>query len=227
MGGGFEGRIVFDIGCADGGYLTRIARRYPAVAFVGLDWKHKAIHDAATSSSDAGLQNVALLRARAQDLTHIFADGEVGEIWLFHPEPCDRPVELPNRLIREPFLLDAHRVLRGPNGRLCIKTDHPGYYQWILSLLGLPHPAWFGDPSLPDAPRVRRKDLMRTEDVPSRSAAVLDRFDVAMNSTDFWRDMAQRPNLFETRLFAPEKTFYETRYLSKRLPIYYVELARR
>lgn len=154
------------------------------------------------------------------------ADGEVDEMWVFHPEPCDREIELPNRLIRESFLLDAHRVLSRPEARLCIKTDHPGYYQWILSLLGLPAPAWFSEAAAPGAPRVRRKDLMRPADLPGRSDAVLRAFEVGIKSADFWQDLL-RSKVLQSRLFGQEPTRYEARYLKRRLPIYYLELVKR
>jgi tRNA G46 methylase TrmB len=74
------------------------------------------------------LKNVALLHGRAQDLGRFFADGELGEVWLFHPDPCDKPRELANRLFSEPFLADAHQVL-APGGSLALKTDHADYFQ--------------------------------------------------------------------------------------------------
>ena len=117
-------------------------------------------------------------------------------MWLFHPDPCDKPRELPNRLIAEPFLLDVHRVLRA-GGAFVLKTDHPGYYQWALGLLGLPEP--------------------------TSSEALNERFEVSMNSPDFWKDDPARLH-GAGKYFAGEATAFESRSLRKRLPIHYVEL---
>ncbi|MEA2711801.1 MAG: tRNA (guanine-N7-)-methyltransferase [Phycisphaerales bacterium] len=135
IGPTFDGRVIFEIGCNDGGLLARVAAKYPATAFIGIDWKYRALHSAAERVAAAGLRNVALLHGRAQDIRRLFADGELDEVWVFHPEPCDNPRELPNRLLAEPFLLNVHHVLRDA-GSLILKTDHRGYFDSVLELLG-------------------------------------------------------------------------------------------
>ena len=129
----FTGGVIFEIGCNDGSLLAGIAAKHPTTAFIGIDWKYRALHTAAERVAAAGLRNVALLHGRGQDVGRIFADEEVDEIWIFHPDPCDKPRELKNRLVAEPFLIDAHRVLRD-QGSLVLKTDHPEYYQWAVSV---------------------------------------------------------------------------------------------
>jgi tRNA (guanine-N7-)-methyltransferase len=134
IGGRFDGRVILELGCADGQLLTTVAARYPGTAFVGLDWKCKPLHDCASRVASEELRNIALLRARGQDLGQVFGDGEVNEIWLFHPDPCDTPVEFKNRLMGEGFLKDAHRVLR-EKGIVALKTDHAEYHQSTLEVL--------------------------------------------------------------------------------------------
>jgi tRNA (guanine-N7-)-methyltransferase len=181
IGADFDDRLIFEVGCSEGDALCEIAEKHPGTAFIGVDWKFKSLHVAASKVAERGLRNVMLLRGRAQDVTKIFAPGELDELWVFHPEPCDKPKELKNRLIAEPFLRDVHDVLRGGReSRLCLKTDHAGYFQWTLAILGLPEPAW--------GPRVKPRDLMPREDLPPPSDAVLARFDVALASADFWND---------------------------------------
>jgi tRNA G46 methylase TrmB len=218
IGPGFDGRVIFEIGCSDAAFLSRIAAKSPRTAFVGLDWKFKSVFLGAQRVAELALSNVALLRHRAQDISRIFADEEVDEIWVFHPDPCDRDVELKNRLIAEPFLLDAHRVLR-PGASLCLKTDHPGYYQWVLGLFGASHPDWAAQR------KVRRRDLMRDEDIPAANAEIRKRFSVSVNSADFWNDPAAR-SATVSRAFAGETTAFESRFMQKRLPIYYLEMTK-
>lgn len=230
VGRRFDGRIIFDVGCADGEALCDIAAKFPGTAFVGLDWKYKSLYLGAARVAKLGLQNVMLLRGRAQDVSRIFSAGEVDETWVFHPEPCDKPAELKNRLVAEPFLVDAHAALRERGSRLCLKTDHPGYYQWTLGLLGLPEPTWFGPArektNLPGMPRVKARELVGVENVPRRSDAILSRFDVARTSADFWNDPAIRAGT-KDRCFAENVTPFEKRFIGKRLPIYYVELTKK
>jgi hypothetical protein len=55
---------------------------------------------------------------------------------------------------------------------------------------------------------------------------VRSRFEVAMNSADFWNDSAA---LADTagRLFSQRATLFESRFVKKRFPIYYFELRKR
>ena len=216
IGRAFGGRIIFEVGCADAAFVSRVASKHPDVAFVGLDWKAKAVYEGARRIAELGLRNVALLRARAQDVLKVFDAGEVDEVWLFHPDPCDRPVELRNRLFAPPFLSDVRRALRDQSSLLALKTDHPGYYQWALRLLDLSDPDW-------TSMRTRARDLMRREDLPGPSDAIRRGFDVVANSADFWNDPAALAHT-AGRPFAGEVTTYESRFLRKRLPIYYLEL---
>lgn len=227
IGPAFDGRIIFEVGCNDAALLTRVAAKHPATAFIGIDWKPHALHTGAARIAAAGLRNVVLLHGRAQDIRRFFADGELHELWLFHPDPCDKPRELRNRLIAEPFLLDVHAVLR-PGGALVLKTDHPGYYQWVLGLLGLPEPEVFKHArerkgTVAGRVRMRVRDLMSPEDVPAPSTAVAQQFEVSAHSADFWNDDAAR-RAGAGRCFASEATGFETRFVRKRLPIYYLEV---
>lgn len=227
---GVARRLIFEVGCHDAGFLCRVAAKHRDVGFVGIDWKAGSLTAGAKTVTAVGLNNVALMRGRAQDLRRVFADAELDEIWIFHPEPCDKPKERANRLVAEPFLLDCSAVLK-PGGRLVLKTDHPGYYQWTLGLLGEREPAWFADVREGRAtpggrPKVRARDLFRSEEIPPRSDAVLARFAVAGNSADFWND-APTQAAVGGREFAGEMTAYESQFVRKKQPIYFVELERR
>ena len=216
IGPTFNGQIVFEVGCGDAGFLARVAAKHPSMAFVGLDWKYKALYDGAQRVADEGFRNVALVRGRGQDVSCLFGDREIDELWLFHPDPCDRAAELKNRLFSEAFLLDVHSILASNTSAFVLKTDHAGYYQWALALLGLAQPAWEGR-------RVRIGDLMDPAALPRRSDPICERFSVASHAADYWSDsIALRHTA--ARAFSGETTGFERRFMSKRLPIYFLEL---
>jgi tRNA (guanine-N7-)-methyltransferase len=125
----FAGPLIFEIGCNDAALLANVAARHPDAGFVGIDWKCRALHTAAARIAEAGLRNVSLLNGRAQDIARIFASGELDEIWLFHPDPCDGPRERGNRLFSASFLIDAAETLHHRSSLLILKTDHREYYQ--------------------------------------------------------------------------------------------------
>lgn len=227
IGPSFDGRIVLEIGCADAAYLSGLAPKHPRTAFIGLDWKCKAVYDGARRVAELGLQNVALLRARGQDIRRIFAQNEVDEIWVFHPDPCDKPAELKNRLIGEPFMDHVHHILDDGDSVLALKTDHPGYYQWVLALFSLAEPEWFHAPdersSRAQTPRTRTRDLVRRSDLPPPSRAIRRQFTVTVNSADYWHDPVAQQRTSQ-RIFTAEPTLFERRFIRKRLPIYYMEM---
>lgn len=130
----FDGRLILEIGCNDAGLLATVAAKHPRAAFVGIDWKCRALHSAATRVAESSLRNVAFLLGRGQDLCRMFAEREVDEIWIFHPDPCDKPRERANRLFAKPFLDDAAAVLRGPGATLSLKTDHREYYDAAIAI---------------------------------------------------------------------------------------------
>lgn len=214
IGPGFDGQIVVELGCFDAAFLCRIAAKFPTTAFVGIDWKCRAIYDGAARIAAEQLPNVALIRGRGQDVRQIFGDGEIAEAWLFHPDPCANPHELPNRLLSERFLLDINAVFRS-GGVFSLKTDHPGYFQWPLGLFGLP--------AFSDALPRRQGDLHAPEFVPRTSTRLHECFTTPITSFDFWNDVAR----FSGRRFSYEVTLFERRFLRRREPIYYFEVAKR
>jgi tRNA G46 methylase TrmB len=197
----FTGRIILEIGCSNARYLSEIAGRHTETAFVGIDWKCKAIHDGAKHIQVSGTRNVVLLHTRGHDLLKLFTSEELDEIWIFHPDPCDTKGTLPNRLVGRDFLLQASAALKGPTSLLALKTDHRDYYQSVLDL-------FVSDRAL----------LLPADDSPAGG-----RFQIAMQATDYWHDpiaLAHTENLF----FAKTTTPFETRYIKKHLPICYLEL---
>lgn len=128
--GGGGRRLIVEVGCADGATLVNVARRHPERLFFGIDWKCKDILDAAACVVQQELTNVRLARWRAQDLGVFVAPGEAEEIWVFHPEPCEREEERPNRLVSAEFLQTAVEALDA-GGRFVLKTDHRGYFDWV------------------------------------------------------------------------------------------------
>jgi tRNA G46 methylase TrmB len=200
----FRSRIILEIGCFDAAYLAGIAAEHPDTAFVGIDWKCKAIYDGAKHVTEMGLGNVVLLRARGHDLLKIFADAELEEIWVFHPDPCDREAERNNRLISRQFLLDVHKVLKDRTSLLALKTDHPGYSQSVRNLF---IPA--------------KIDAVGLTPQPSQEG-----FHIAMESIDYWHDRLAQAHTKE-RNFSGKATFFESRFMRKNKPIHYIELRKK
>lgn len=226
-------RLILDLGTADGALLIAMAQSHPDIGFIGIDWKLKGLETAARQLDSAPLlppvSNALLLHARALDLPRLFAPEELDEILLFHPEPCDAPRQLPNRLFNPPFLHMTWAALK-LEGHLTLKTDHPGYYQHALALFGLPEPDWFqparaaGHGTHP-FPRTRIRDVVSREALPPANPELIARFDIATNHPDFHQATLTTTS-FPHRCFTGHTSTYETLYLKKRLPIYFLDLVK-
>jgi tRNA G46 methylase TrmB len=213
MGSSFNQRVIVEVGCSNGAFLADVASANPASGFVGIDWKCKPLCEAADRVLELKLSNLALVRGRGQEIGEVFAPAEIDELWLFHPDPCDSALELRNRLMGEPFLADVHDLLRD-DGLFCLKTDHPGYYQWTLALFGLLQPAW-------TSPRDAQY-VLEAGQLPPASERLKSLFRVAITSPDYWQDSAALKHT-EPRAFAGRTTPFESRFRKRRLPIYYFE----
>ena len=47
IGPTYNRELIFEIGCNDATFLNTIAQKHPDTAFVGLDWKYRALHTGA------------------------------------------------------------------------------------------------------------------------------------------------------------------------------------
>jgi tRNA G46 methylase TrmB len=214
IGSTFDQKLIVEVGCSNGTFLADVASAHPATAFVGVDWKCKPLCEAADRVLELKLPNLALVRGRGQEIRHLFGLAEVDEVWLFHPDPCDTALELPNRLMGEPFLTDVHELLRDA-GLLCLKTDHPGYYQWALALFGAGQPAWTS--------HREARHVVAAGQLPPVSEGLKRLFGVAMSSADYWGDAGALAHTAK-RAFAGRTTPFEERFRRRGLPIYYFEV---
>ncbi len=125
-------KLTVEIGCNAGHVICEWAKRAPEQNFIGIDWKYKAIYRAATKTQANASHNVVLLQAKAQRLAWIFGPQEVDAFNLFFPDPWPKKAHWKHRLVTPIWLQELASCLK-PGGVLSIKTDHPGYFQWILN----------------------------------------------------------------------------------------------
>lgn len=124
------GLLHVEIGCNAGHVVTEWAARNPKDLFIGIDWKFKAIHRAFEKAVKRDLRNLHLLRAHADRLPFMFGEGEIDRLYLFFPDPWPKKSQLKNRYITDSKL----RMIAGlmpRSGLFEIKTDHPGYFEWM------------------------------------------------------------------------------------------------
>lgn len=136
-----DAKIHLEIGCNAGHVTLEWAKRDPGSLYLGMDWKFKAIYRAAEKAKKRNLENLRWIRGHAERLSFLFGPGELDSISVFFPDPWPKKGHWKHRWIKSESLLEMRRLLK-KDGVLHIKTDHPGYFEWILTALEGQNEEW-------------------------------------------------------------------------------------
>lgn len=126
--------IEVEIGTGYGEFMMEYSQQYPKINFIGLDHRFKRSLSVAKKLDKLEHKNFRYLRARGERIEFMFDESEVQSIFYFFPDPWPKNRHHKKRLFQKPFLDACHKVLK-PGGTLFIKTDHDGYYEWMLNEL--------------------------------------------------------------------------------------------
>jgi tRNA (guanine-N7-)-methyltransferase len=126
--------IEVEIGTGYGEYMMEYSQANPDKNFIGLDHRFKRSFSVAKKLDKLEHKNFRYLRARGERIEFMFAENEIESIFYFFPDPWPKNRHHKKRLFQQPFLNAAHKVL-APGGILYVKTDHDGYFEWMLNHL--------------------------------------------------------------------------------------------
>jgi tRNA (guanine-N7-)-methyltransferase len=130
-----------EIGCNAGHVIVEWAKTNPQHAYIGLDWKFKSIFRGAEKGLKKNLKNLIFFRAYAERIPYMFGPGEVDRLYLFFPDPWAKKSQWKNRFVTAERLLQIAKIMK-PEGIFHIKTDHPGYFDWILDAVSQVSENW-------------------------------------------------------------------------------------
>ncbi len=123
--------VVLELGCGKGEYTVNLARLFPDINFVGLDYKGNRIWRGAKTALEEGISNVAFLRIQIENLLDYFTEKEVLEIWITFPDPQPQISREKKRLTSPRFLNMYHSILQD-GGLVHLKTDSDSLYLYTL-----------------------------------------------------------------------------------------------
>lgn len=126
--------VEIEIGTGYGEFMLEYCQLHPEVNFIGLDHRFKRSFSVAKKLDKLEHKNFRYLRARGERLEFMFAESEVQSVFYFFPDPWPKKRHHKKRLFQKPFLDACHKVLK-PGGILFLKTDHDGYFEWMLEAL--------------------------------------------------------------------------------------------
>ncbi|GAA4645048.1 tRNA (guanosine(46)-N7)-methyltransferase TrmB [Pontixanthobacter gangjinensis] len=126
--------IVLELGCGKGEYTVELARQNPDKNFIGVDIKGARFWRGAKTAIEEGLENVAFVRTQIELIEHVFAAGEVSEIWITFPDPQIKYKRTKHRLTNAEFLQRYKNVMK-EDGVMHLKTDSEFMHGYTLGLL--------------------------------------------------------------------------------------------
>jgi tRNA (guanine-N7-)-methyltransferase len=122
-----------ELGSGDGSFLIQYAKAHPEVSFLGVERLLGRLRKIDRKGRRAGLANVRALRIEASYcLEYLLPPRSAQAIHVYFPDPWPKRKHWMNRLINEPFVRGAARVL-GPGGVVYLRTDDAPYFAQMES----------------------------------------------------------------------------------------------
>lgn len=132
---GLRPQRVLEIGFGRGEFLLALSERAPDVDFLGVEVSFKRTLKMARKVARAGLSNVRLVEARAEQAIQMICEPEsLAAIWINFSDPWPKTRQGHRRLIQSGFVGDA-AVALAPGGHLYIATDDVPYAHQMNEVL--------------------------------------------------------------------------------------------
>lgn len=126
--------VILELGCGKGEYTVNLARLFPDINFIGIDYKGNRIWRGAKTALEENISNVAFLRTQIELIDHAFGKNEVDEIWITFPDPQIKYKRTKHRMTNSEFLKRYKKILK-PEGVVNLKTDSEFMHGYTLGLL--------------------------------------------------------------------------------------------
>ncbi len=126
--------IVIELGCGKGEYTIALAKKNPAINYIGIDIKGARFWRGAKTAIEKNLTNVAFIRTQIELVDCIFGENEVDEIWITFPDPQIKYKRTKHRMTNHTFLLKYNYILKS-SGLINLKTDSEFMHGYTLGLL--------------------------------------------------------------------------------------------
>lgn len=126
--------IRIEIGMGKGRFIMELARLNPDVNYVGIE-KYSSVLIRGIQKLEADpLPNLYFIRMEAEEITSVFAKGEVDRIYLNFSDPWPKDRHAKRRLPSREFLRRYDEILI-PDGVIEFKTDNHDLFQFALEEL--------------------------------------------------------------------------------------------
>ncbi len=129
-----QNEIHIEIGMGKGQFLMELAARNPQINYIGIEKYSSVLLRAVQKmeSLETPLSNLFFIRMDAEDIGEVFAQDEIGKIYLNFSDPWPKDRHAKRRLPSKEFLHRYEQILV-PQGVVEFKTDNQGLFTFALS----------------------------------------------------------------------------------------------
>lgn len=126
--------LFIEIGCGKGNFICTHAAQHPEINYIGIEKFSSVLLRCIEKQEEAPLPNLRFLRFDAEEITEIFAEGEVDRIYLNFSDPWPKDRHHKRRLTSREFLARYQKIL-SKDARLEFKTDNVALFDFSLAEL--------------------------------------------------------------------------------------------
>ena len=131
---GNENPIRAEIGMGKGRFIMDLAKQNPDVNYIGIEKYSSVLLRAIQKMEEEPLDNVRFIRMDAEDITEVFAEGELDRIYLNFSDPWPKDRHAKRRLPSRQFLARYDQILK-KDGVIEFKTDNRPLFDFALEEL--------------------------------------------------------------------------------------------
>jgi len=121
-----------EIGCGKGKFTAETAEAEPHILLVAIERVREAMVIAMERAVEQKLDNIRFIDMDAEQLTDVFAPGEVERIYLNFSDPWKSPRHAKRRLT-SPGFLHLYQQILSPGGEIHMKTDNVALFNYSLA----------------------------------------------------------------------------------------------
>ena len=126
--------IQIEIGMGKGKFLHTLAKENPDINYIGIEKYSSLLLRAIQKMEEDELSNLKFIRMDAEEITDVFATGEVDRIYLNFSDPWPKDRHAKRRLPSRQFLKRYDEILK-KDGRIEFKTDNRDLFDFAVEEL--------------------------------------------------------------------------------------------
>ncbi len=126
--------IHIEIGMGKGKFIHTMARMHPEINYIGIEKYSSVLLRAIQKMEEEELPNLRFIRMEAEEITEVFAPGEVDRIYLNFSDPWPKDRHARRRLPSRQFLA-RYDVILEAQGQLEFKTDNRELFDFAVEEL--------------------------------------------------------------------------------------------